>query len=56
MSGEKTKAKGYDCFLSYNSRDKPAVHRLADALRQRDIRVWLDEDELPPGGRRPWKR
>jgi adenylate cyclase len=40
-------------FLSHNSDDKPAVRELAHALRQRDIPVWLDEDELVPG--RPWQ-
>jgi tetratricopeptide (TPR) repeat protein len=42
----------FDLFLSHNSRDKPAVREIAEALRGRKIRVWLDEDELIPG--RPW--
>lgn len=43
----------FDVFLSYNSRDKPAVREIAKALKARGIRVWLDEDELPPG--KPWQ-
>jgi nucleotide-binding universal stress UspA family protein len=43
----------FDVFLSHNSRDKPAVRQLAEALRKRGLRVWLDEWELVPG--RPWQ-
>ena len=38
-----------DVFLSHNSKDKPAVRELAQALRERGLIVWLDEDELRPG-------
>jgi nucleotide-binding universal stress UspA family protein len=40
-------------FLSHNSRDKPTVRQLAEALKARGLRVWLDEWELIPG--RPWQ-
>jgi|GEM_PF-4961601 len=43
----------FDVFLSHNSRDKPAVRKLADKLRERGITVWLDEEQLVPG--RPWQ-
>jgi hypothetical protein len=43
----------FDCFLSHNSRDKPAVRALAEALRARGISVWLDEEQLRPGV--PWQ-
>ncbi len=43
----------YDVFLSHNSKDKPAVRELAEALVARGLRVWLDEWELVPG--RPWQ-
>jgi hypothetical protein len=39
----------FDCFLSHNSKDKPAVRALADALRANGIVVWLDEEQLRPG-------
>ncbi len=43
----------FDVFLSHNSRNKPTVRELADALEARGLRVWLDERELVPG--RPWQ-
>jgi hypothetical protein len=43
----------FDVFLSHNSKDKPAVKQLAEALKTRGLRVWLDEWELVPG--RPWQ-
>jgi tetratricopeptide (TPR) repeat protein len=44
----------FDVFLSHNSRDKPAVIQIAEALRDsRGLKVWLDAWELPPG--RPWQ-
>ena len=45
--------KKFDVFLSHNSRDKPAVLQLAEALRASGIRVWLDAWELVPG--QPWQ-
>lgn len=44
---------GFDVFLSHNSKDKPTVLRLAKALRERGLRVWLDQWQLIPG--RPWQ-
>jgi hypothetical protein len=43
----------FDVFLSHNSKNKPAVRELAEALRGRGLKVWLDEWELVPG--RPWQ-
>lgn len=43
----------FDVFLSHNSRDKPAVEEIAARLRDRGLRVWLDQDELRPG--LPWQ-
>jgi len=40
----------FDVFLSHNSKDKPAVRRLARALQERQIRAWLDIEQLEPGG------
>jgi len=42
----------FDVFLSHNSKDKPAVRQIAEALKARGLQVWLDEWELIPG--RPW--
>jgi len=38
----------FDCFLSHNSRDKPAARALTARLRERGISVWLDEEQLRP--------
>ena len=43
----------FDVFLSHNSLDKPVVRELAQELKSRNIKVWLDEDQLVPG--RPWQ-
>lgn len=43
----------FDVFLSHNSSDKSVVLELAEALRDRGLRVWLDDWELIPG--RPWQ-
>ncbi len=42
----------YDVFFSYNARDREAVESVARALRDRDLRVFLDRWYLVPG--RPW--
>lgn len=39
----------FDVFLSYNSRDRAAVLLLAQALKARGLRVWLDDWEVAPG-------
>lgn len=41
-------------FLSHNSADKPTARRLAVALKEAGIDVWMDESDLVPG--RPWQR
>jgi hypothetical protein len=43
----------FDVFLSHNSKDKPTVRQLAQALQKRGLEVWLDEEQLVPG--RPWQ-
>ena len=39
----------YDVFLSHNSKDKPIVEQLGEALRNRGLSVWLDKWALQPG-------
>jgi hypothetical protein len=46
-------SKRFDVFLSHNTKDKPTVRELADALAVRGLEPWLDERELVPG--RPWQ-
>lgn len=43
----------FDVFLCHNSKDKPAVIEVAEQLKQRQIKPWLDIWELPPG--RSWQ-
>lgn len=42
-----------DVFLSHSSVDKPRVRRLAEALENRGVSVWLDEREILPGASIP---
>ena len=42
----------FDVFLCHNSIDKTIVRLIAQALEERNVRVWLDEEQLIPG--RPW--
>ncbi|QFS52264.1 toll/interleukin-1 receptor domain-containing protein [Nostoc sphaeroides] len=39
----------FDVFLAHNTQDKSQVKEIAFALKQRDIKPWLDEEEIPPG-------
>jgi len=39
----------HDAFLSYSAKDKPVVHDLARRLRDRGVRVWLDDWEIEVG-------
>ena len=41
----------FDVFLCHNDDDKPAVRWVAERLRERGIRPWLDEVDLRPGYR-----
>ncbi len=38
-----------DAFLAHNSKDKPQVRLIANKLRQYDLHVWLDEEQIIPG-------
>jgi TIR domain len=53
LRGKEEVAK-FDVFLCHNVADKPAVRALAQQLRGRGLRPWLDEHELRPG--LPWQR
>jgi class 3 adenylate cyclase len=46
-------SKGTKVFISHNSKDKPFVRKLDDALRARGIDIWYDERDLIPG--QPWQ-
>ncbi|MBI2487804.1 MAG: toll/interleukin-1 receptor domain-containing protein [Deltaproteobacteria bacterium] len=34
---------GFDVFLSHNSKEKPAVERIAEKLKQAGLEPWLDK-------------
>ena len=39
----------FDVFLAHNSVDKPLVRAIGEELKQRQLRPWFDEDQIPPG-------
>ncbi len=39
----------FDVFLAHNSQDKPQVRMIADQLKQRGLKPWLDEEQITPG-------
>lgn len=43
------KTYAFDLFLSYSSRDKDRVLRLARRLREAGLKVWLDDWQIKPG-------
>ena len=50
----KSKTRTEHIFISYVREDDEVVERLSADLRQSNIVVWLDRDDIPPGSR--WKR
>jgi len=47
-------AERFDVFLSYNSRDRASVERIAERLKRAGLEPWLDRRSLTPGG--DWQR
>jgi hypothetical protein len=39
----------FDVFLAHNSLDKPEVKVIAAALRQRNLKPWIDDEQIQPG-------
>ena len=39
----------FDVFLAHNSQDKPQVRAIVANLKRRGLKVWLDEEQIPPG-------
>jgi hypothetical protein len=48
MKQERGKPSG-TVFISYNTDDAPFANALASALRSRDIKTWIDEEEIRVG-------
>src|SRR3972149_4736716 len=49
IDGKRETEELFDVFLSHNSKNKPIVRKLAIELKNRGLKVWLDEWELVPG-------
>jgi hypothetical protein len=43
----------FHVFLSHNSQDKPIVREIRRFLHERELRSWIDEEDLTPG--RSWQ-
>jgi eukaryotic-like serine/threonine-protein kinase len=41
--------ESFDVFLCHNSEDKPVVREISRKLVEKNIKPWLDEDEIRPG-------
>ena len=39
----------FDVFLAHSSLDKPFVKGVAESLKQRGLKPWLDEEQIAPG-------
>jgi len=39
----------FDVFLAHNNQDKPQVRKIAQELKRRSLKPWLDEEQIPPG-------
>lgn len=46
---QKLKTFDFDVFLCHNSRDKPFIIKIADALEERKIKPWIDKNNISPG-------
>jgi GTPase SAR1 family protein len=45
----KEEVEEFDVFVCYNREDRVAARRLAQQLRERGLRPWMDESQLRPG-------
>jgi hypothetical protein len=41
-----SKAELFDVFLCHNSEDKSAVRAISEKLAERNIKPWLDEEQI----------
>jgi DNA polymerase III delta prime subunit len=49
MTNTSAEEQTFDVFLCHNSEDKPEIRKIANALVERGVKVWLDEREIRPG-------
>ncbi|WP_017298655.1 toll/interleukin-1 receptor domain-containing protein [Nodosilinea nodulosa] len=41
----------FDVFLAHNSKDKPLIRQICEELKNRGVKLWLDEERIVPGDR-----
>lgn len=46
---EQLSSDNHDVFLAHNSSDKPLVKIICSKLKERGLKPWLDEEQIPPG-------
>jgi hypothetical protein len=39
----------FDVFLAHNSTDKPQVEAIGKELKRRNLKIWIDKEQIPPG-------
>jgi alpha-beta hydrolase superfamily lysophospholipase len=49
IADESQRGKAFDVFLAHNSEDRVFVEAMADELRKRGLRPWLDWEQIRPG-------
>ena len=49
MNVQDSKTEIFDVFLCHNSEDKPAIREISQKLAFKNIRPWLDEEQIRPG-------
>jgi len=47
--GQVSNLKPFDVYISYNSEDKSEINVISKLLTQRGVKVWLNEEQIPPG-------
>ena len=49
MNAQDSKAEIFDVFLCHNSEDKPTIREISQKLASKNIKPWLDEEQIRPG-------
>jgi len=49
MNPPESNAAVFDVFLCHNSEDKPAIREISRQLKGKNIKPWLDEEQIRPG-------
>jgi hypothetical protein len=44
-----SKTEIFDVFLCHNNQDKPEIREISQKLASKNIRPWLDEEQIRPG-------